>query len=63
MINWILVQRVTLSVLIILMLIVGVTALIRVIPEINQIVNDAMEEDEKRAAIAVATQSDLKNIN
>lgn len=49
MINWVLVQQIVLTILAITMFIVAVVALIRVIPEINKIVNDAMEEDEKNS--------------
>lgn len=49
MINWVLIQQIVLTILVIIMLIVVIVALIRVVPEINQIVNDAMDEDEKKS--------------
>ena len=47
--NWVLIQQIVLTSLLVIFLIIAVISVIRVIPEINQIVRDAALEDEKNS--------------
>ena len=47
--NWVLIQQIVLTILAVTFLIIAVIALIKVVPEINQIVRDAALEDEKNS--------------
>lgn len=48
MINWVLIQQIVLTIIVIAMFIGGVVALKRVIPEINEIVNSYDDEKKSR---------------
>lgn len=46
--NWVLIQQIVMTILAMMFLIIAVIALIRVVPEINEIVRKAALEDEKK---------------
>lgn len=53
--NWILIQQVVVSIMAVVVILSGIIGLIKVVPEINQIVKDS-DEDKKIAAMGVATR-------
>lgn len=46
--NWILIQQVVVSIMAVVVILSGIIGLIKVVPEINQIVKDS-DEDEKNS--------------
>lgn len=45
--NWVLIQQIGMTILVVILLIIAVISLWKVVPEINRIVREAAEEDEK----------------
>ena len=58
--NWILIQQVVVSIMAVVVILSGIIGLIKVVPEINQIVKDS-DEDKKIAAMGVATRKNISN--